>query len=76
MLKIIAYILIGFLIILFIPVVIGLIPFKDINWKYLGLSFLLHIVLIAIFEVALLYYIIPINNPIELYKLFDGIITY
>jgi len=73
LLKIIAYILIGFLIILFLPVLIGLIPLKEINWNYIGLSFLLHIVLIVIFEIALLYFIIPINNPVELYKLFDDI---
>ena len=73
LLKIIAYILVGFLIILFLPVLIGLIPFRAINWKYIGLSLLLHIVLIIIFEIALLYYIIPINNPIELHKLFDNI---
>ena len=73
LLKIIAYIFVGFLIILVLPVLIGLIPFSAINWKYIGLSFLLHIVLIIIFEIALLYYIIPINNPIELHKLFDNI---
>ena len=74
LLKIIAYILGGFLIILLLPVLIGLIPFREINWKYIGLSFLLHIVLIIIFEIALLYYIIPINNPIELNKLFETLI--
>ena len=73
LLKIIAYILVGFLIILFLPVIIGLIPFREINWKYIGISFLLHIVLIIIFEITLLYYIIPLNNPIELYKLFTNI---
>jgi hypothetical protein len=73
LLKIIAYILVGFLIILFLPVLIGLIPFREINWSYIGLSFLLHIVLIIIFEIVLLYYIIPINNPIELHTLFDNI---
>ncbi len=73
LLKIIAYILIGSLIILFIPVLIGLIPFKEINWNYIGISFILHLVLIVIFEIALLYFIIPINNPIELHKLFDNI---
>lgn len=73
LLKIIAYILGGFLIILFLPVLIGLIPFREINWNYIGLSFLLHIILIIIFEIALLYYIIPINNPIELHKLFTNI---
>ena len=73
LLKIIAYILVGFLIILFLPVLIGLIPLREINWNYIGISFLLHIVLIVIFEIALLYYIIPINNPIELHKLFDDI---
>ena len=73
LLKIIAYIFIGFLIILFLPILIGLIPLKKINWKYIGLSFLLHIVLIIIFEIALLYYIIPINNPIELHKLINNI---
>lgn len=73
LLKIIAYVLIGFLIILFLPVLFGIIPFSAINWIYIGLNFLLHIVLIIIFEVALLYYIIPINNPIELHKLFDNI---
>lgn len=73
LLKIIAYILVGFLIILFLPVLIGFIHFREINWKYIGLNFLLHIVLIIIFEITLLYYIIPLNNPIELYKLFDNI---
>ena len=73
LLKIIAYIFAGFLIILFLPILLGFISFNVINWNYLGLNFLLHIVLIVIFEVALLYYIIPINNPIELHKLFDNI---
>jgi len=74
LIKIIIGILIAFLVLLFIPVFIGLIPFREINFIYLGISFLLHIVLIIIFEIALLYYIIPINNPIELHKLFDNII--
>ena len=73
LLKIIAGILIGFLFILMLPVMVGLIPFRVINWHYLGISFLLHIILIVIFEIALLYIIIPINNPIELYHLFDSI---
>ena len=58
---------------LFIPILLGWIPFKEINWHYLGTSFLLHIILIIIFELALLYLIVPINNPIELYKLVDNI---
>jgi len=73
LMKIIAYILVGYLIILFLPVLIGLIPIREINWNYIGISFFLHIVLIVIFEVALLYFIIPIHNPIELHKLFDDI---
>lgn len=73
LLKIVIYIFFGFLIILFIPVILGFIPFKEINWYYIGLNFILHIILIIIFEIALLYYIIPINNPIELHKLFDNL---
>lgn len=73
LIKLIAYILGGFLVVLFIPILLGLISFQEINWIYIGISFLLHIILITIFEYALLYIIIPINNPIELHGLFDNL---
>lgn len=73
LLKFIAGILLVFVAILFLPVIVGFIPYEHINWTYVLTNIALHLILIIIFEIALLYIIIPINNPIHIGPVFDQI---
>jgi hypothetical protein len=70
LLKYVGIIILIFLGILFIPVILGFISYEHINWTYILCNFALHIILIIIFEIILLYYIIPINNPINISQVF------
>jgi large-conductance mechanosensitive channel len=74
LIKIINYILIGFIVLLLLPILLGIIPLEYVNLKYISISFIVHLVLVSIFELILLNIIIPINNPIEIYTLFNGIL--
>ena len=75
LMKIIIWILIIFIAVLVLPLLLGIIAFDYVNWKYIGTSFTIHLIFVAIFEYILLYIIIPINNPIEIFRLFDGVLT-
>lgn len=75
LMKIIIWILICFIAVLVLPLLLGIISLDYVNWKYIGTSFAIHLILVAIFESILLYIIIPINNPIEIFSLFDGVLS-
>lgn len=60
-------ILIVFAVILFF-MVIGVIKTRDINFKYLAVSFILHTILIIGFELAFVFYVLPLASPVKIYK--------
>jgi hypothetical protein len=73
LLKFVALVLLIFAAILFLPVILGLISYEHINWTYVLTNLVLHLILIIIFEIILLYIIIPINNPIHIGPIFTKI---
>lgn len=74
LLKLVGTIILIFLAVLFLPVLLGIISYREINWTYILINFALHIVLIIIFEIILLYIIVPIYNPIEIHPIFKQIV--
>lgn len=62
----------GLLGLLLIPVILGFIRLEQINFKYIGLSLVLHIILIVGFELLFLLYIITFINPVKLYSVFES----
>jgi hypothetical protein len=69
---IILYMIFGMLFILELPVLLGIIGFDQINFKYLGISLLSHIILIVGFELLLLLLIISYLSPVKLYTVFQN----
>lgn len=67
---IIVGIIVFFLLILIVPLLIGFISYKDVNLIYIGLNFMLNLILIVSFTILLLLYLIPLLNPIRLYNFF------
>lgn len=68
-------ILIVFAVILFF-MVIGVIQLRDINFKYLAVSFVLHAILIIGFELAFVFYVLPLASPVKIYKSIESKFTY
>jgi len=73
LIKYIIYSFLIFLGVLILPILLGIISVSHINLKYIATSFILHIILVSIFEYILLWHIIPINNPIKIFNLFEGL---
>ena len=63
----------GFLLLLIIPVVLGLIPLHMLNWKYIIISFIVNIALIFGFQCIFLFVILFLNNPINLSVFFTAL---
>jgi hypothetical protein len=61
-----------FLLILLIPVLIGFISYKYINFKYIIINFILHLILIVAFETIIMLGLLPLNNPLHIYNFFNG----
>lgn len=57
--------------ILLFPLLLGFIRLDQLNFKYIGLSTILHIILIIGFELFFLLYIITFINPVKLYNVFE-----
>ena len=72
LLYIIAGMILCLLLLLIIPVLLGIIKFEHINFKYISLSILLHVILIVGFEILFLIVIISYINPVKLYVAFKN----
>jgi hypothetical protein len=70
LLYIIFGMIICLLLLLIIPVLLGIIKLEQINFKYIGISLLLHIIIIVGFEILFLVVIISYINPVKLYNVF------
>jgi hypothetical protein len=72
LLFIIGGLIIAFLFLLLLPVLLGFISSEHLNFKYIGLNFIIHLIFIVIFEIIILFGLLPLYNPINLYNYFDG----
>ena len=72
LMYIILIMIFGLVGILLLPILTGLIRFDQINFKYIGFSTVLHIILIVGFELLFLLYIITFINPVKLYSVFQN----
>ena len=59
------------LVLLILPIILGVIRLDQINFKYIGTSLLLHIILIVGLELLFLLFITKYINPVKLYLLFQ-----
>ena len=67
------YIILGMILsllfLLIIPVILGIIRLDQINFKYIGFSIILHIILIVGFELLFLILILSYINPVKIYNI-------
>ena len=54
-----------------IPLLLGFVRLEQLNFKYIGLSLVLHIILIVGFELLFLLVILKYINPVKLYMTFQ-----
>lgn len=67
---VITSIILSIIIILYlIPIVFGWINKNDINITYFGISFICHLIMIVVFELFLFWLVIPLVNPVKIYKI-------
>jgi hypothetical protein len=69
--KIILYMLLGLLILLLLPILLGIIRIEQISFKYIGFSIFLHFILIVGSELIFLLFITSYINPVKLYTIFQ-----
>ena len=73
LIKIIIMMISVLLLLLIIPLLLGIIRLDQIPpIKYIGLSLILHIILIVGFELIFFYYILIYINPVKLYLIFQA----
>lgn len=61
----------GLIVLAIIPVILGIVPLSHINLKFIGISLLLHLILIIGFEVVFIIGVLPFINTVKIYKLLD-----
>jgi len=59
------------IVLLILPLILGLIRVEQISFTYIGISLLLHIILIVGLELLFLLFITKYINPVKLYLLFQ-----
>jgi hypothetical protein len=64
------------LLLVIIPLILGIIPLKYINLKSISINYLMHIVLVIIFEVILLMCILPFIKTVNISDAFNMAKTY
>jgi len=67
-----AVMILTLLALLIIPVMLGIIKINQINFKYISVSILLHVILIVGFEILFLIVIVSYINPVKLYIAFQN----
>ena len=70
----ISMMIIGILLILIVPVILGFIDYNEIPFKYLLFVFIAHAILILAFESMIFFGVMKILSPVKLYNLLDVIL--
>ena len=71
LMKFILYMILGLLILLLLPILLGIIRIEQISFKYIGFSIFLHFILIVGSELIFLLFITSYINPVKLYTIFQ-----
>ena len=71
LMKIIVGMVLGLLVLILLPILLGIIGMEQLNLKYISYSILLHIILIVGFELLFLLFITRYINPVKLYSVFE-----
>jgi hypothetical protein len=72
LIKILLYMVFGLLLLIILPLLLGVIRLEQVNFKYIGFSIILHIILIVGFELLFLLYITTFISPVKLYTVFQN----
>jgi hypothetical protein len=71
LIYIIVFMIICLLCVIILPLLLGIIRLEQINFSYILVSTILHVVLIVGFELLFLLFIITYINPVKLYLIFQ-----